>query len=82
MNEVKEVVPSERLLIFNVKEGWEPLCKFLNLPIPKVPFPQVNDTESMIRGNMRLQRVSFVVVYILPSVFFLFLGLIIQQYFA
>ena len=29
---VKETVPPEKLLIFNVKQGWEPLCNFLNLP--------------------------------------------------
>ena len=29
---VKRVVPSDNLLIFNVKQGWEPLCKFLNVP--------------------------------------------------
>jgi hypothetical protein len=42
--QVKRVVPSHRLLVFNVKQGWEPLCKFLNLPIPNTPFPVSNDT--------------------------------------
>ena len=37
--------PSERLLVFDVKEGWEPLCNFLNKPIPNVPFPHCNDTK-------------------------------------
>ena len=32
--EVQKIVPSNKLLIFNVKDGWEPLCKFLNCPIP------------------------------------------------
>jgi hypothetical protein len=38
-------VPKEKLLIFEVKDGWEPLCKFLNVPVPAEPFPKVNDTE-------------------------------------
>ena len=36
---VKEVVPEDRLLVWNIKEGWEPLCKFLNRPVPNVPIP-------------------------------------------
>jgi len=39
---VKAAVPSERLLVFNVKEGWEPLCEFLGKPVPEGIFPHVN----------------------------------------
>lgn len=46
---VKQVVEPERLLVFRVQEGWEPLCKFLDLPIPGEPFPRVNDTASFQR---------------------------------
>jgi hypothetical protein len=35
-----------RVHYFNVKEGWEPLCKILDLPIPDVPFPQANDAQA------------------------------------
>ena len=31
---VESVVPQEDLLIWNVKDGWEPLCKFMGKPIP------------------------------------------------
>ena len=46
--EVKATVPKERLLIFNVKEGWKPLCDFLDLPVPADghSFPHVNDTKN------------------------------------
>ncbi len=30
-----------------MKEGWSPLCKFLDLPIPSTPFPRVNDKAKM-----------------------------------
>lgn len=43
--EVKAAVPTERLLIFDVAEGWEPLCAFLDVPVPDQPFPHINDTE-------------------------------------
>ena len=38
-------MPAEQLLIFNVKEGWKPLCDFLGVPVPDTPFPRVNSTE-------------------------------------
>lgn len=39
---VIDYVPSEKLLVFNVKEGWEPLCKFLGVEVPDHPFPRMN----------------------------------------
>ena len=46
IEEVKAGVPKERLLIFDVAEGWKPLCKFLHLPIPNDPFPHTNTTKN------------------------------------
>jgi hypothetical protein len=43
IEEVKALVPPEKLLIFSVKQGWEPLCKFLDVAIPETDFPNVND---------------------------------------
>ncbi|KAJ7144533.1 P-loop containing nucleoside triphosphate hydrolase protein [Mycena epipterygia] len=42
-DKVRGLVPRERLLEFDVKEGWEPLCKFLGKDVPDTPFPRVND---------------------------------------
>ena len=39
---VQAVIPSERLLIFNVKQGWKPLCEFLGCNIPSTEFPREN----------------------------------------
>ena len=41
---VKKEIPEERLLVFEVKNGWEPLCQFLQVPVPDEPFPNANDT--------------------------------------
>jgi Sulfotransferase domain len=42
--DVQRTVPPERLLIFDVAEGWEPLCRFLGVPVPEdKPFPHVNN---------------------------------------
>lgn len=39
--------PIQRLLVFDVKQGWGPLCKFLDKAVPDVPFPNLNDTAQM-----------------------------------
>ncbi|MGN9842078.1 sulfotransferase family protein [Nonomuraea sp. H19] len=45
---VKDGLPPERLLVFDVREGWEPLCRFLDVPVPDgEPFPHLNDAKSM-----------------------------------
>ena len=69
---VKEKVPKERLLIFEAKQGWEPLCNFLNLPIPDQPFPHVNDSSSMLRKFKLLKVVSYLTVYVIPSILAVF----------
>jgi uncharacterized FlaG/YvyC family protein len=43
--EVVRRIPSERLLVYEVAEGWEPLCAFLGVPIPEGGMPKVNSTE-------------------------------------
>lgn len=43
---IKETIPAEKLLIFDVKEGWGPLAKFLGVPEPSEPFPRVNETTA------------------------------------
>lgn len=40
---VQAAIPSERLLIYQVSEGWEPLCEFLGVPAPDGAFPRTND---------------------------------------
>lgn len=66
--EVKRTVPADRLLVFNVKQGWKPLCDFLNLPEPKQPFPNVNDTKSMQRMFNTLDLMGIVVTYVIPCI--------------
>jgi hypothetical protein len=44
--EVKRTVPADRLLVFEVKDGWEPLCQFLGVPVPRTPFPRSNDSDT------------------------------------
>jgi hypothetical protein len=45
---VQETIPTDKLLVFDVKQGWEPLCQFLGVSVPAgEPFPHLNDASSM-----------------------------------
>jgi hypothetical protein len=46
--EVCRNVPPERLLVWSASEGWEPLCEFLELPVPDTPFPHINDRKEFL----------------------------------
>ncbi len=48
INEVQDAVHEDRLLIYRIKDGWEPLCKFLDVPVPDQPFPKTNTTADFI----------------------------------
>jgi len=50
---VREGVPRERLLEYNVKQGWGPLCDFLQLPVPDRPFPKQDLTKRSILTWLR-----------------------------
>ena len=45
IEEVKRTIPADRLLVYEVGSGWEPLCTFLGVPVPDEPYPSVNSTE-------------------------------------
>lgn len=45
---VQELIPSGQLLQFHVKQGWAPLCEFLEVPVPAAPFPSGNDRASFL----------------------------------
>ena len=52
-------VPADRLLVYEVKEGWGPLCEFLGVEVPDEPFPHLNDTadfKKMVRQSYREVR--------------------------
>jgi len=58
--EVKRHVSRENLLVYEVKEGWGPLCEFLDVPVPDEPFPYLNDTAQMQRGMKSIKALSVV----------------------
>jgi len=75
IEEVKRAVPPERLLVYNVKEGWEPLCRFLGKEVPDgIPFPRLNDRRFFRRVILLLRIVEWLVpVLVIASLVLLFL---------
>ena len=55
---VQAVIPKEKLLIFNVKQGWKPLCEFLGCEIPDEEFPRAN--VSGTEGSVTNQGLSVI----------------------
>ncbi len=53
---VKQLIPPDRLLVYEVSEGWEPLCAFLGVPVPDKPFPRLNDRLSFKENQRRDPR--------------------------
>lgn len=43
--EIRAAISSERLLVYEVAQGWQPLCDFLEVPVPATPFPRINTCE-------------------------------------
>ncbi len=59
--EVRRRVPRDRLLVYEVREGWSPLCEFLGVEEPDTPFPHVNDTAEMRRRIRAVRALSVAV---------------------
>ena len=69
---VKSIVPPEKLLVFNVKQGWKPLCDFLGCEVPTSAFPhenikaeiatRMNETTIGRQVNWEVQRAVFVLL--------------------
>jgi hypothetical protein len=76
IEEVKKTVPADRLLIYNVKEGWQPLCDFLGVPVPQgKPFPHINERKSFKRWIKLLKVLNWLVPVLFVS------GIILIVYF-
>ncbi|KAI7310625.1 hypothetical protein KC315_g12540 [Hortaea werneckii] len=63
--EIRSIVPKERLLEYKMGEGWGPLCEFLEVPVPEgKKFPRTNDTDGFVercrrRNHMQMLNVLF-----------------------
>jgi hypothetical protein len=44
---VRDAIPAAQLLEFQARDGWEPLCAFLGVPVPDEPYPRTNNREEV-----------------------------------
>lgn len=56
---VKRTIPEERLLIYEIAQGWDPLCRFLGVPVPASPFPSSNSTEEFLARQAKDTEAPF-----------------------
>ena len=68
-------VPKDRLLIYHPKEGWEPICKFLNKPVPTIEYPHLNKTKNMGHMSRFINSMFILIVLLIIS------GMMIAWYF-
>lgn len=81
IEEVKSIVPSDRLLIFSADQGWGPLCEFLSVAVPDREFPKVNERAEMkrkIRAQIRWGYFLVIVIFLaLAGMIWVLLGTIL-----
>ena len=54
--EVKATVPADKLLVYDVRDGWGPLCTFLGVPEPTEPLPHLNKKENFMAMLPKLMK--------------------------
>ncbi len=54
---VIDAIPASRLLVYQPGDGWEPICRFLEVPVPDEDFPHLNDT-AWYRARMGLPPIE------------------------
>ena len=62
---VKKNISQDRLLVHTAKDGWEPLCEFLEVPIPEEPYPWVNDSVQFKRRILFIKSLKWLPLIIL-----------------
>jgi hypothetical protein len=75
IDDVKDTVPADRLLVYNVKQGWKPLCDFLGVPVPEgKSFPHINERRSFKRWILLLKILNWLVpLVVITCVIFILL---------
>lgn len=75
---IKTVLP-EKLLRFDLAEGWSPLCKFLQKPIPTCPFPHLNEYKEVKRLLLLEKYILNLIQFGLPILFMIGLTYFVKQ---
>lgn len=76
---IRKMVPSDRLLVYELGDGWEPLAKFLGKDVPAAPFPHKNGTSSVDSAvrkphNKKMRMAAINLLWLLLPFFGMLLG--------
>lgn len=64
VEEIKAIVPPEKLLIFSADQGWGPLCEFLGVEVPDTEFPNVNDRKEIQKTIKDMTKGAYIILTI------------------
>ncbi len=81
-NKVQQEIDPSRLLVYNIKDGWGPLCAFLGVPVPTIPFPHSNDNIAFKQRISRLRTTMVAATSLLAVGSFFLVSNIIPWTFA
>ena len=68
LKQVKAAVPQEKLLVHAARDGWEPLCAFLEVGVPNIPYPRLNESAKIKRFIRVLKVLNYLPFCILLAV--------------
>jgi Sulfotransferase domain len=51
--DVQSEIPADRLLTFDLRDGWRPLCEFLRVEVPDIPFPKTNSSKEFVEQEWK-----------------------------
>ena len=82
---VQAVIPAGKLLVYNVKQGWDPLCEFLGDDVPSLEFPHENVGGSLASkatlARIRKERNPAILFLIFPILLVLLSIIIVYSYY-
>jgi hypothetical protein len=80
---IRKMVPPERLLVYELGDGWEPLAKFLGKETPAAPFPHMNGSQTIHLATKKLRKKTMKVAILnLLWILLPFLGVMIGYWIA
>ena len=68
LKQVKASVPKEKFLVHAAADGWEPLCDFLEVGVPSIPYPRLNESAKIKRFVRVLKVLNYLPCCILLAV--------------
>jgi hypothetical protein len=51
--DVQAEIAPDRLLTFDLRDGWRPLCEFLKVEVPAIPFPRTNSSKEFVNEEWK-----------------------------